>query len=350
MDGQTPKRFSRLRPHSPLGVFTLAGALLVFLGLVAAASRGHHTPGSSAGIRQPPSGVGDYVFSILAVVVVSGALFLLYLWFSERDMLAEQRRRRQGKGTYKAIVILLLIGLVAAVITHFHFHFGGALSKFTHRNAGLSGKALKRSAHGRGQPRAPHFQWLPVFIATGGGIVLLGFIGARTIRRSRAELGAKFVLGQEFAELIDDTLEDLRAEKDPRRAIIKAYARMERLFETYGVPRAPAEAPMEYLGRALLELRASGAALGRLTGLFQWAKFSSHDVDETMREDAIAALTLVRDELRVNRQEDELHRAEAEALREQQQSGHRDDDDRTFGENPFDAANEKMKGNVFTQR
>ena len=165
------------------------------------------------------------------------------------------------------------------------------------------------------------------------------------------ELVSKYVLEQEFAELIDDTLEDLSAEKDPRRAIIKAYARMERLFETYGVPRLPAEAPMEYLGRALGELRASGAALGRLTGLYQWAKFSSHEVAEMMREDAITSLTQVRDELRANRQEDELHRAEAGALRERQQDITGDaDDERTFGENPFDAANEKMKGNIFTQR
>ena len=352
-DQSTPPRFARLRPTSPLGVFMLGCALLVLLGLVAAASRGHHTPGSSAGIRQPPSGVGDYVFSILAVVVVSGGLFLIYLWFSERDMLAEQRRRREGKGTYKAIVVLLLIGLIAAVIAHFHFHFGGVLGKLAHRNAGSRGTVLKRLAHGTGQARAPHFQWLPVFIATASGMVLLGFIGARTVRRSRTELMAKHVLEQEFALLIDDTLDDLRAEKDPRRAIIAAYARMERLFETYGVPRSPAEAPMEYLGRALLELRASGAALGRLTGLFQWAKFSSHDVDEVMREDAIAALTLVRDELRANRQEDELRHVQAEALREHQQERTRGDDagdDRTFDENPFDAANEKMKGSVYTQR
>ena len=350
MDGQTPKRFPRLRPTSPLGVFMLAGALLVLLGLVAAASRGHHTPGSSAGIRQPPSGVGDYVFSILAVVVVSGALFLIYLWFSERDLLADQRRRRQNKGSYKAIVILLLFGLIAVVLSHFHFHFGGGLAKLLHRNNANPGSAVKRPAHGTAHPRAPEFQWLPVFIATGAGMVLLGFIGARTVKRSRNELMAKHVLEQEFAELIDDTLEDLRAEKDARRAIIKAYARMERLFETYGVPRSPAEAPMEYLGRALLELRASGTALGRLTGLYQWAKFSSHDVGERMRDDAIAALTLVRDELRANRQEDELHRAQAEALREQQRDSGGADDDQTFGENPFDAANEKMKGNIYTQR
>lgn len=350
-DHPTPTRFPRLRPSSPLGVLALGCALLVLLGVVAAASRGHHTPGSRPGIREPPSGVGDYLFSILAVVVVTGALFLLYLWFSERDMLADQRRRRQGKGTYKALAILMFLGLVAVIVAHFHFGFGGGLNKLLHRRQSPSvGQRVKQLADQKGKQRPPHFQWLPVLITTGAGTVLLGFIGARTLRRSRKELMAKHVLEQEFAELIDDTLEDLRAEKDPRRAIIKAYARMERLFETYGVPRSPAEAPMEYLGRALLELRASGAALGRLTGLFQWAKFSSHDVDEGMREDAIAALTLVRDELQANRQEDELRRAEAETLRQQQGPSDDTDDGRTFGENPFDAANEKMKGSIYTQR
>ena len=63
---------------------------------------------------------------------------------------------------------------------------------------------------------------------------------------------------------------------------------MEQLFATYGLAaREPAEAPVEYLDRVLGELRASGAALGRLTGLFQRAKFSSHDVDESMRDEAI---------------------------------------------------------------
>jgi hypothetical protein len=333
-------------------VLSLGCLLLVLLGLVAAASRGHDTPGSTGGIKQPPSGVGDYLFSIVAVVVVVGALFMLYLWFSERDMLAEQRRRQQSKGTYRAIFALMLLALIAAIIAHFHLSFGGALARLANRgNRPATGQPQKRLAEKKGQVRPPEFQWLPVIVATGAGMVLLGFIGARAMRRTRLELRDKFVLEQEFEKLIDDTLDDLHRERDPRKAIIAAYARMERLFETYGVPRHQSEAPMEYLGRALPELRASGAALGRLTGLFQWAKFSSHDVDEVMRSDAIAALTQVRDELRANRREDELRRAESEAQRAQRESQTASvDDDQTFGENPFDAANAKMKGSIYTPR
>jgi hypothetical protein len=106
---------------------------------------------------------------------------------------------------------------------------------------------------------------------------------------------------------------------------------------------------MEYLERILGELRASGSALRRLTALFQWAKFSDHAVDATMRNEAIEALTRVRDELKSNRQEDELRRAEAE----QRQAGLAEvyeDPDRTFGKDPFVEADEKARGSVEGRR
>jgi hypothetical protein len=313
MDGQTPKRFSRLRPTSPLGVLLLGGALLVLLGLVAAASRVHHTPGSRAGLHQPPSGVGDYLFSIFAVVVVSGALFMLYLWFSERDVVAQQRGRQRG--TIAALAFLVLIAVVATVVAQFHIHFGGALGRLANRNMNGSGKALKRLAHQKGQPSPPEFKWLPVFVATAGGLSVLGIIGFRSIRRARLGLREVYLLEQEFTELVEDTLADLYAEQDPRRAIIGAYARVERIFATYGLPRDPSEAPVEYLDRVLGELRASGAALRRLTGLFEWAKFSAHDVEPKMRDEAIGALLEVRNELQANRVEDEQRKAKAVTAR-----------------------------------
>ena len=52
------------------------------------------------------------------------------------------------------------------------------------------------------------------------------------------------------AAIIDDTLEDLRSETDPRRAVVAAYARMERVLAVHGLPRDRAEAPAEYLERA----------------------------------------------------------------------------------------------------
>jgi hypothetical protein len=198
----------------------------------------------------------------------------------------------------------------------------------------------------------PKFQWLPVVATTATGLALLGFIGLRTLRRNRKQLGAMFLLEQELESLLDDTLDDLYAQQDPRVAIVAAYARMERIFKTYGLPRAPSEAPMEYLGRALEELDATGAALGRLTGLFQWAKFSTHPVTIGMRDDAIAALTQVRDELRRKRVEATTRRAEVERFRREREKRRAEEprDERTFGEDPFKAAEEKMRGSVFGRR
>ncbi len=216
-----------------------------------------------------------------------------------------------GRSLIVIFGLMLVIALLArfGVIHRFHW-FGSRSSTLGKTHYGLHPKAAKNLASQRGKERAPQFKWLPVFIATAAGMTLFGFIGVRAIRRSRRGLDAAFLLEQEFAQLVDDTLADLYAEKDPRLAIIKAYARFERLFATYGLPRAPSEAPMEYLGRVLSHLRASGSALQRLTALFEWAKFSDHDVEAEMRDEAIASLVAVRDELRTNRIEDEQRKAE----------------------------------------
>ena len=116
---------------------------------------------------------------------------------------------------------------------------------------------------------------------------------------------------ERLVELLDDTLEDLEREPDPRRAVIAAWARMERGLAAAGLPRRPSEAPFEYAARVLetaLDPAAPGSPDGvrgprqlssvhRLTGLFERAKFSHHRIGEADRHEAIAALRAVRREL-----------------------------------------------------
>jgi hypothetical protein len=343
----TPPNTSRLR--SPLGLLLLGAGLLVLLGLVAAVSRVHDTPGGSAGIHSPPSGVGDFLFTVFAIVLVAGLLFLIYLWYSERDLLAQAHHKRQKKGTYKIIGLLLLLGLVPVVANRLH--------PWGQRNPGDPAAKIAPGSAGKNKTKPqkantsspPEFQVLPLALATAGGLIVLGFIGVRAMRRSRAHLAEQFTLERQFESLLDETLDDLYKNPDLRGAIIAAYARMEQLFAARGLARDPSETSMEYLGRAVGELRASGAALGRLTGLFQWAKFSTHEVDRPMRDEAIQALTEVRDELRAHREEEQLRRAArdrmAEELAATRSAG---DAGQTYGEDPFAAAAEKMRGNVYT--
>ena len=348
MDKPSDTQGSRFRLRSPGTLLLLGVGLVLVLGLVAAVSRSHDTPGSRDGIHSPPSGVGDYIFTIFAIVLVGAAAVLIYFWISEREALAQLHGRRRNKGTYRALVFVLIIGLAAAIITR-----TGGLHLFN-RGSGQDGSqvvappgktAKKTKPTGPNVSKPPHFEWLPIIIAGGAGFAILGFIGMRALRRERGLLLEQHILEQQFESLLDDTLEDLYTNPDPRAAIIAAYARMEQLFASAGLPRRPHEAPLEYLGRALGELRASGAALGRLTGLFQRAKFSSHEVDESMRTEAIEALTQVRDELRAKRQEDLLHREQAEEFQRTRtdQMG-----DAAAGDDPFAAAADKARGSIYS--
>ena len=263
-------------------------------------------------------------------------------------MLAQ--RRKQRRGSVRALVFILGVALIASILSHVHnFGLGKRAKHQAPAKVHTGPRAKTKSKNpGAAQAQPPEFKWLPVFIATAAGMVLLGVIGARAMRRARLGLDEQHRLELELESLLDDTLADLYAMRDPREAIIAAYGRMERLFATSGLPREPSEAPMEYLARALGELRASGAALTRLTALFQWAKFSAHDVDVSMRDEAIRALTLVRDELKANRTEDEWRRAQAEATSRDRADD--ESDDRTYGENPFETVGDRVRGDPNTIR
>ena len=79
--------------------------------------------------------------------------------------------------------------------------------------------------------------------------------------------------------------------------MIRAYGRMERALGTYGLARRPAETPLEYLSRALTSLRVGRRSVERLSALFERAKFSQHEIDLSMKSEALSALGALRDEL-----------------------------------------------------
>jgi hypothetical protein len=123
-------------------------------------------------------------------------------------------------------------------------------------------------------------------------------VGAVVMRRRWSEeLSAEATLAAALDEIAKDTLEDLHEDGDPRRAVIRAYARMEKTFAAYGVPRHPAEAPFDYVARVLDSLAVSAYEVERLTNLFAWAKFSDHEIDAWMKDEAVAALAGLRAEL-----------------------------------------------------
>jgi hypothetical protein len=133
----------------------------------------------------------------------------------------------------------------------------------------------------------------------GLGIVVLLLIAGTAIawlRRERRPAPAPEP-EEDLIAAVDLSLGELETEPDPRQAVIRAYARMERVLAAHGLARRPAETPLEHLGRALGSLRVGRPAIERLSALFERAKFSQHEIDWSMRTDALDALATLRGEL-----------------------------------------------------
>ena len=104
-----------------------------------------------------------------------------------------------------------------------------------------------------------------------------------------------------LASAVGAGLRDARLEPDPRRAVITAYATMERMLAAQGWPRREVEAPLEYMTRLFAERNVRADALATLTELFELARFSHHVISPATKDRAIGALTVIDKELRAAR-------------------------------------------------
>jgi Domain of unknown function (DUF4129) len=182
----------------------------------------------------------------------------------------------------------------AAYRAHLHFH--------THTRrppAAHTGKHHGRPPHGQAaaEQTSPQFEWTVFWVALGVGILSLVPAAIAYRRWQQRKITPGPTPAEELAATIGEAIDDLEREPDPRRAVIAAYARMERELGRHGLVRQPSETAIEYLRRVLLGMSANGAAVERLTALFERAKFSPHPVTEEMRAEAIAALTEIKDGL-----------------------------------------------------
>ena len=84
----------------------------------------------------------------------------------------------------------------------------------------------------------------------------------------RRSIPIRVRLAEEVADVLDDSLDDLRAEPDARRAVIAAYARLERTFAASGLAALRQETAEEYVSRILGKLEVDGRLVRRLADLF----------------------------------------------------------------------------------
>ncbi len=275
-------------PAFPRAVYA-AMAIVVLLGVVAFASRGHEAPGvGSGGQRGPVQYLFDIAFTLL---VVAGIAVVIGLAFMHATTKREIKRSR-----YRSVVALgvfaVLLSASLFLLPKLHL---GARARFN--PPGQIANIPSASRHDLKQAKEPVFHWSA---AAGTGALLLAALAIVIARERRRRLGAArdWSVARQIADDLEDTLDDLRAEPDARKAIIAAYARMERSLALHGLPRHEFEAPLEYMARVLADLQASKKAIERLTSLFALAKFSDHPVSPGQKAMAIEALESIRDDLR----------------------------------------------------
>ena len=274
------------------------GALLpaVVAGLIAlvALAAASHGVGSGSRGRGPSAAFYDYAFTIVLTLAVLAAILIGALAIRERQL---PERRQDTVGWRRELKRMLIAGLVVLALLLIHPHRLGRLANLGRSNPAQhqpGGPGAGRHLQPDQRPHLKATAALPIV-----AVVLVG-LAAATIasRRRRASFrGKRAGLAEELAQAFDDLLDDLVAEPDPRRAIVAAYARWEKLLAAHGLPRRASEAPLEYLTRVLDELQVSGGPALALTDLFERAKFSPHVLGRSAKEEAIQALVSVRDEL-----------------------------------------------------
>ena len=84
----------------------------------------------------------------------------------------------------------------------------------------------------------------------------------------------------------------------PRNAIVECWLRLERAIDDAGVRRRPSDTSTEVVERVLADAVTDRRALSDLAALYREARFSDHELGEDRRQAAIAALTVVHDDLR----------------------------------------------------
>ncbi len=238
-------------------------------------------------------------------------LFVLAVFILLADVVRRSRSRRgEGGGLMDRAVEVPRIPAWLRAVTQILSILGFmAFAYLLSRSGALSGLLSLGAGGAPGGPAGlaeegpvlapPLIIWTFGVLAVAAGLGALALamwvaLGDRPARPQNQDDDAGAESSPPLQSAVDDSLEDLRADPDARRAIIRCYARFERVAAGSGVERQPWATPMEFMREALGRLPVPRTAVPTLTGLFEVARFSQHALGVGERDRALLALDEIR--------------------------------------------------------
>jgi hypothetical protein len=275
-----------LRRKVVLAVSSLAGLLLAVAGLTPAASNAYSLPGRL--VFDLPVWLGIPFLLLLCLE----ALFILYL-------LAPRMRRRKGLGQGSramapAIFLLMVMALGLGLRNHLAIDLEAMVRSLA--DATSSAPALAPQAEA---PPPIHSAVIDSIVET--SLLALALVGFGVLAwlylallPPRAHHSPSPFAPSDLQVAIEDSLDDLRHLPDARLAIIRCYARFERVLAGADVRRSPWQTVVEFMQAALTHPHLPSEAVRELTRLFEIARFSRHELGPDHRERAWQALMAIK--------------------------------------------------------
>jgi hypothetical protein len=124
----------------------------------------------------------------------------------------------------------------------------------------------------------------------------LGRRGTRKGSRDPARPEAR--TAEDLVAALDAGLQELSdTDRDPRRAVIACWVRLEQAAAAAGTPRHAGDSPTDLVARLLAEQRLDAGVLTPFAAVYRQARYATHTVDDQMRRQARAALERLRVDL-----------------------------------------------------
>ncbi len=190
-------------------------------------------------------------------------------------------RKSVGKDVLKEIVI----GLVAFFITFLIFF---AIL--------LLGNQLRWSNTGTPESysSSPYWNAIYFYVALTFFIFIIVYAILKSVRFEEEEIEVKKEVPRKYVER---AIYHLKLGEDVRSSILKAYREMEKIIRGRGVEDKKYYTPREFRNVVISELKISSEPVDNLTALFEKARYSTEEMTEEDRNEALRNLEMIRDEI-----------------------------------------------------